>query len=60
MIKIHKIAIEMAAHGNISGTLSEWPYLREAFKEYGYVVKPTANKQEMQIAAKQIVLEQGW
>ena len=31
----HHIAIDMAAHGMVSGTLAEWPLLKSAMKAAG-------------------------
>ncbi len=37
-----KLAIEMAAHGAVSGTLSEWPVLLSALRKMGcYVTRAT-------------------
>ena len=50
--------IEVAAQiGNISGTLFEWPELREAFIAAGHDVNPRIGAREIRIIAKRILAQ---
>lgn len=58
--EFYAMQINMAAHGFVSGRLSEWPVLSTAFAYYGVTLNSNARKNEMQIAAIKISKNQGW
>lgn len=48
----HRLALESAAHGLVSGTLSEWPVLAAALRAAGRPLPNTARTEEMRAAAR--------
>lgn len=49
--KSSRLALESAAHGLVSGTLSEWPVLAAALREAGHPLPLTARASEIKAAA---------
>ena len=48
----HRLALEAAARGLVSGTLEEWPLLAAALRESGHPLPLTAGLREMRAAAQ--------
>lgn len=48
----HRLALEAAVRGEVSGSLKEWPVLAEAFSSLGWKVPDNIRKSAMKGLAK--------
>jgi hypothetical protein len=49
--------IEAGARGGMLGELGEWPYLRDALKNYGHPLPPDTPAQEVVSLCRQLIDE---
>ena len=50
--------IELAAKGDMTGELGEWPFLRDALRNYGHPLPPDTPAQEVVALCKQLIDEE--
>jgi hypothetical protein len=50
--------IELAAKGDMTGELAEWPFLRDALRNHGHPLPPDTTAQEVIDLCRQLIDEE--